>query len=638
MKHYLSVPYNDNRQVMLLGAYWDNDVKKWYYKYMEEEVKFKKWLIKESTKDYSDLSAEQQYFISAALKGRNILVDACIGSGKTTTIQCLCNLIKDKKVLYLTYNALLKVDARNKIMQSNVLVTNYHGFCFTTLNDLNIKNSPNNSVQKLLEVKPQLPAFDIIIIDEYQDIEQEFADLLLYIKSFNANMQIIMVGDMSQKIYDKTTLDVLSFIPTFMNNYETIYFTQCFRLSEKYAKRLGDIWHKNIVGVNHSCNVTEMTFNEVYDYLCTKEAKEIICLGSRQGQMSYLLNKLEHSLPAKFNKNTVYATIDDVDKNNITPDAKVAIFTSFDSSKGMERPICVVCDFTEEYWKIRTSQPMAKYDITRNIFLVAASRGKKQIIFVRPKTGSLLKSKTLEKPTLYNLMNSKFYASDMFSFKYVEDVMKCYNLLKITPIEENNDVIDIDHKDGLIDLSPAIGIYQQACFFKNYDIQQTIDDVNDRHEKPALKLEENDSLQYKILNIVAANTHYQRYKYQVKLPFISDFETKLIRDRLSKIFIGDEIVEKSCSLSFKGQNICHINGRCDVLKNDIPYELKFVYELAPEHYLQAAFYAIAMDKDYSILWNVRNDNRYKIEVLDRDKFLDEVINCITKGTIKKFKI
>ena len=36
------------------------------------------------------LSDEQQLFIEQAQKGRNILVDACIGSGKTTAIQKLC--------------------------------------------------------------------------------------------------------------------------------------------------------------------------------------------------------------------------------------------------------------------------------------------------------------------------------------------------------------------------------------------------------------------------------------------------------------------------------------------------------------------------------------------------------------------
>ena len=36
------------------------------------------------------LSPEQSLFIGKALMGDNILVDACIGSGKTTAIERLC--------------------------------------------------------------------------------------------------------------------------------------------------------------------------------------------------------------------------------------------------------------------------------------------------------------------------------------------------------------------------------------------------------------------------------------------------------------------------------------------------------------------------------------------------------------------
>ena len=77
------------------------------------------------------LSEEQSKFVEIAQKGKNILVDACIGSGKTTAIQALCKeLPRDKKILYLPYNKLLKIEALigyplNKIQDHSIFILSY---------------------------------------------------------------------------------------------------------------------------------------------------------------------------------------------------------------------------------------------------------------------------------------------------------------------------------------------------------------------------------------------------------------------------------------------------------------------------------------------------------------------------------
>ena len=132
------------------------------------------------------LSSEQEEFIAIAMQQKNILVDACVGSGKTTAIQYLCNALpSDKSILYLTYNRLLKIDAKSKIKNKNVFVTNYHGFASWTLNKIGIKVAQPELIQRFIHEQPQIPVYDVLIIDEYQDIEQELADLLTYIKELN---------------------------------------------------------------------------------------------------------------------------------------------------------------------------------------------------------------------------------------------------------------------------------------------------------------------------------------------------------------------------------------------------------------------------------------------------------------------
>ena len=199
------------------------------------------------------LSNEQQLFIEKALQGENILVDACIGSGKTTAIQKLCNeLPGKKKVLYLTYNKLLKLDAKSKIRKKNVTVTNYHGFAYTILMRSGVSAGISDLILTFNQKKPPVGKYDVLIIDEYQDIEQELAELLQLVKEHNPVMQIIAVGDMEQKIYDKTTLNVEAFMKEFLEEHLRLKFTQCFRLSNDLAAILGRVWKKEIKGVNNS--------------------------------------------------------------------------------------------------------------------------------------------------------------------------------------------------------------------------------------------------------------------------------------------------------------------------------------------------------------------------------------------------
>ena len=51
----------------------------------------------------------------------------------------------------------------------------------------------------VLEKKIPIPPIDTLIIDEYQDINDEIAELLKYIRSKNPGLQIVAVGDMKQK-------------------------------------------------------------------------------------------------------------------------------------------------------------------------------------------------------------------------------------------------------------------------------------------------------------------------------------------------------------------------------------------------------------------------------------------------------
>lgn len=103
------------------------------------------------------LSEEQQGFVNKALEGHNIFVNACIGSGKTTAIQLLFDKIsKSKRILYLTYNKLLKLDAQAKIKNSNAKVQNYHGIAWYYLHCINTSAGVGDLITRFNETKPPI--------------------------------------------------------------------------------------------------------------------------------------------------------------------------------------------------------------------------------------------------------------------------------------------------------------------------------------------------------------------------------------------------------------------------------------------------------------------------------------------------
>ena len=591
------------------------------------------------------LSEEQQRFVNKALEGHNILVNACIGSGKTTAIQLLCNKIpKNKRILYLTYNKLLKLDAQAKIKNSNAKVQNYHGIAWYYLHRINISAGVGDLITCFNETKPPIDHYDVLIIDEYQDIETELSFLLEYVKSTNPNMQIIAVGDMQQKIYDKTNLDVAAFINQFLGEHLELEFTQCFRLSAPLAEKRGRIWCKKIKGVNTDCFVEEMNMTQIADFLATQRPQDILCLGSRNGDLSKTLNTLEKEHPATFNKRTVYASISDNDSiGSAQPTPDTAIFTTFDSSKGLERKVCVIFDYTESYWQVRISKPQQSYEILRNTFCVAASRGKSRIIFVNSGE-AMLSEATLSTRVDENQNLTDVDIASMFDFKYREDIEKCFSLLQVEQISvEDRTVIEVKSTDGLIDLSPCIGIYQEAMFFDTYEIDKAIEmyiSLHDNKKTLWTKKVKQSGLEQKILFLVSMETNQDRYRTQVELPFVNDEAANQIADRLFKRFQHHENAQVGCRIPFSdkknGDKLFIAGGFADVVKDNIVYELKFVSELSHEHFLQCACYIVALKLEKGILWNTRDNTVFEVRVPDKKKFLDAVANAITKNKIKAY--
>ena len=416
-------------------------------------------------------------------------------------------------------------------------------------------------------------------------------------------------------------------------------FTQCFRLNKKLAATLGDVWQKKIVGVNPNCEVQTMDFEKIFDFLCQCNPSQVLCLGSNSGKRNEMLNRLESDCSEKYNKRTVWAKISEKDGGATQPTPDAAIFTTYDGCKGMERDICVLFDWTENYWMSRMMKPDARYEIIRNIFCVAASRAKKKLIIASSRNA--LSAETLKEDEKWDIPYQDMDISGMFDFKYIEDVEAAYKKLAVREISPVGSSIDVPVKDAMIDLSPCVGIFQEADYFTGYDIDKDIEfffRMNKEREYLKIPGFKEWPVEKKVLYLVSLETGQNRYWHQVILPIVAPEKQDEIEARLATRLPRDANVQVSCSLPFykDGEEVFKAEGFADAVKDDVVYELKFISELGHVHFLQCAMYVVSLGLERGILWNVRTNQAYEVRVPDRAAFLNAVVKAVTKGRIKSY--
>ena len=622
------------------------------------------------------LSSEQRLLIDHAIAGRDVIVDATVGSGKTFAIQTLCQVLgDDRRILYLTYSRLLKFDARARVGRAKV--QNYHGIVYPGLLRAGISCGIGESIRAFVDgvnagvVSMDYLRYDMLVIDEYQDITTEYAELLELIKAYNPGIHIVMVGDPEQKIQSNTTCDAVAFSREFTSNAAIVPFTQSFRIGPEMAALVSQGWGKQITGVNTAQKVEVMGYEEAVGLIAATKPGDLLCLGARRGAMADALNEVEERMPGVFNKNTVFASVRD-SGGGADPSPGVAVFTTFDSSKGMERKRCVIFDFDPALWGLRSSLPNVNKTVLRNIFLVAATRGKDHVVFVdsslreeRQRDSSWLGMDVDQIPgtrmpddylgaipiTTFTEVTEgvedestqsyhmPFMASQCFDFVYAEDVahaMSCINRVRLD--DGTAPDIEVSNTDGLIDTSAAVGLYQEAVFFPRFDaLAEMVTTVSSvaRHVERGIRERRKTTTRKDhwrdCLEIAALESNQSRYITQTaQRP--TQTQVQAIRDRLGTIVDADrEIIQRPLSMALRtrqGDKLV-FQGVCDVLRASEVVELKFTSELSYSMFLQTALYVVMSKVEAGLLFNTRTGETWRITVPDRDSFLAAVTTCVT---------
>jgi len=280
----------------------------------------------------------QQQIIDYVAGGKSVIVTAVAGSGKTFTCAKIAEMMPEKRVLCLTYSANLKEEGRQRTEHlNNMEYTNYHSFI------LRWGGRPchddemfNKAVRDL-----QLPRhkYEVIIVDETQDMKDDYFKLFYKIIEANPQAQLVLVGDVLQAIFETIrSLPSDSRYLTEMDkilgrNFEKVYMDESFRYSQEVCDFVG----RGRSRVSHKTDIIEIDLGNIsaeIERLITKEGftkKDILVISNAPKNVGYKLESRNDKYPLYVSG--VYKEDASKYKRN-----KVEVI-SVHKAKGLERPI-----------------------------------------------------------------------------------------------------------------------------------------------------------------------------------------------------------------------------------------------------------------------------------------------------------
>ena len=161
------------------------------------------------------LSDEQEHILQEIKNGKNVMVDAVAGTGKTTLILAVAKALPDTQIMQMTYNSSLRLDVKTKIQASelkNIKVHTFHSlavryyeptaFTDTELRRILLKNTPPIPMT-------ELPKIDVLVLDECQDMTfLYFQFMVKFVRDINTHVQLLVLGDYMQGLYEFKGADV----------------------------------------------------------------------------------------------------------------------------------------------------------------------------------------------------------------------------------------------------------------------------------------------------------------------------------------------------------------------------------------------------------------------------------------------
>lgn len=409
------------------------------------------------------LSEEQKEILNEVKKGKNVVVDAVAGTGKTTLILGIAKELSDQKILQVTYNAALRKDVEQRVQENelaNLKIHTFHSLAKQYYLDVGYTDKEiRKALSQNVEPKGKITPIDLLVIDECQDMTYLYFQLILkYLKDMGSKVQIMILGDYKQGLYefkgaDTRFLTMGSKIwkhSDLLKTNETVDMTM--KMSFRITDQMRHFVNQVMLGEErmNSCregpqvqyirnsysnmmNVVKFEINR----LLSEGAKpsDIFVLASSIKSTNMNICRLENALVEKGLPCYVPILKDEkLDERVI--DGKI-VFSTFHSAKGRQRKYVFITGFDNGYFKFFDR------NITRdecpNTLYVAATRATNTLFLLegtvdkpnRPLEFLKINHSQMKKQ---EYMRFRGYPQGIFFDKEEEDNLK-KNIRRLTPTE-----------------------------------------------------------------------------------------------------------------------------------------------------------------------------------------------------------
>ena len=367
--------------------------------------------------------SNEQVQIIDNIRENDVIVNAVAGSGKTTTIFHVASKYNNKTVLSLTYSARLKADSRLKAAALNLNNIEVHSFHSFAVKYINSGAYTDERLIRLINDDSQLPSYDIIIVDEVQDMIELYFRLLIKILNYNQNSKLMLIGDVRQNIYKYKKSN-----HNYLCNADKIYtdrtfvklnLSQSFRVTTNMSMFVNKcVLHQNVIVSNkigpkvkyclyNTFNPNKNIIPEIkkllleYNYddifiLCPstksigrfevqkdkkEEDKKVNSSNEKyQNKTSDSKNPLTR-LENELVKSGVKVFIPSFDDEQVSDECMIGklCFLTFHQAKGLERKVVFVFGFDEDYFRYYSKENKATCP---NVMYVAITRAKEKLYLI----------------------------------------------------------------------------------------------------------------------------------------------------------------------------------------------------------------------------------------------------------------